>query len=147
MKGLRPLGLGVAVVGAFLTVLFSADVADPRAFCPLPVCNPHVACILPACVPWTNPWIWVLAGIAVTLVAVGLATLSRRSAWVRIRGWVVLLLGVAALPFGVIGLMVALPSTVVWAQAFMVMGFGAIGIAGAILGLGPSRMRAMNGPS
>jgi hypothetical protein len=140
-------GLGFAAIGALLVALFTADLADPLAFCPRPPCSPGAACLIPACVPWTYPWIWVLAGLAVTILAFGLVVLSRAVPWARFRGWAVLLIGIAALPFAVLGLIFALPSSVPLAQALLVIGLGAIVIAAVMLGLNQNRLRALNGQS
>ena len=147
VKGHSPIGFGLAGVGAFLVVLFTADLSDPLAFCPRPVCNSNAACVIPACVPWTNPWIWVFAGVALTLVAIGVAVLYRAPSRSRLRAWAVLILGVAALPFGVIGLTFALPSSVPWAPALVVMGLGVIVIAAVTLGLYQNRLTPLSGPN
>lgn len=144
MRGLRPLGLAFAAAGTFLLVLFAADVADPGAFCPPAPCFGGKPCAIPGCVPWSYPWIGVIAGVALTFLAIGLIVLARASSWTRIKGWAGLLVGVAILPFAVIGLMIALPSSIPWAQAIVVVGMGAIVIAAVTLGLSQNGLRAPN---
>ena len=145
MRGLHPVGLCLAGIGTFLVVLFSADVADPLAFCPRPICSPGIACLYPVCA-WNQPWVWVFAGVAVTAVAVGLVVLSWSTAWGQLRGWAVLFVGVAALPFVVIGLIIELPSSVPWAPAFLVIGLGAVVVAAVILGLSKDGVGTLHGP-